>query len=406
MRLQIHTRRGAQCLALLLAGPLLLLNPISSSAQEVVIGGQVRPRFETKDLGGNATTRSLTSMRVRANIAAKLEKQVEIFIQLQDVRIWGEEGSTLGDFNADNLDLHQGYLRAKLGEGDWLTATVGRQETNLGGQRLVGAVGWTQQGRAFDGITLGSQRSWGSAALLAYRLTEDSVDPDGNNADVYGLYTTLDKSDNAKVDLYAIHNRARSATKTGQTTLGTRIHGASSGFSYRGEGSLQTGERAGQDVSAFMFGARLGRAFNGGESRITAWYDYLSGDDDLTDDEIKVFDTLFATNHKFYGFADLFLNIPAHTAGKGLQDMAVKASHRLGEDVTLGLDLHRFMTAQDLGTGSLLGHEVDVSLTYRFAPNLGVAAGFSQVFADDNLIAIGRALGDVTYGYVMLNGLF
>ncbi len=31
-------------------------------------------------------------------------------------------------------------------------------------------------------------------------------------------------------------------------------------------------------------------------------------------------ETLFATNHKFYGFADLFLNIPRDTAGRGLRD--------------------------------------------------------------------------------------
>ena len=39
---------------------------------------------------------------------------------------------------------------------------------------------------------------------------------------------------------------------------------------------------------------------------------------------MKVFDTLFTTNHKFYGLADLFLNIPLQTDGRGLQDLAVK----------------------------------------------------------------------------------
>lgn len=383
-----------------------LLTPVGLSAQDIVLGGQVRPRFESKDLGGDAVSRSLTSMRTRANLSAKLERQVTIFVQFQDVRVWGEETNTLGDFSADNLDLHQGYISAKIGDGGWLTAKVGRQETNLGGQRLVGAVGWTQQGRSFDGVTLTTAKPWGSVHFLAYKLRENSVDPDGNSADLFGGYGTFDAGDAVDLDAYLLHNRVSGLTETGQTTLGSRLHGSSSGFFYRAEASLQTGERSDQDVSAFMLGGRFGKAVNGGKTRITAWYDYLSGDGDLTDDEAKVFDTLFATNHKFYGFADLFLNIPVHTGGLGLQDMAIKAQHRLSSSITFGADFHRFMTAEEGAEGSLLGHEIDVSLAYRFAPALGVSAGFSQVFADDNLIDLGRVGGDVTYFYVMMDGRF
>lgn len=58
---------------------------------------------------------------------------------------------------------------------------------------------------------------------------------------------------------------------------------------------------------------------------MTLWYDHLSGDDDPSDGTVRVFDTLFATNHKFYGLADYFLNIPVQTVGRGLQDLALKA---------------------------------------------------------------------------------
>ena len=61
--------------------------PQGAVAQDVIFGGQVRPRFESKDLGGDATARSFTSMRVRADLKAKLEGRVGVFVQIQDVRI-------------------------------------------------------------------------------------------------------------------------------------------------------------------------------------------------------------------------------------------------------------------------------------------------------------------------------
>jgi len=54
---------------------------------------------------------------------------------------------------------------------------------------------------------------------------------------------------------------------------------------------------------------------------LSAGVDYLSGDDGEDETKYKVFNTLYATNHKFYGFMDYFLNLPVHTYGKGLMDM-------------------------------------------------------------------------------------
>ena len=58
---------------------------------------------------------------------------------------------------------------------------------------------------------------------------------------------------------------------------------------------------------------------------VSVGVEYLSGDDDPTDGTYKVFDTLYATNHKFYGFMDYFLNIPVHTFGLGLRDVHARS---------------------------------------------------------------------------------
>ena len=380
--------------------------PASLAAQDVSVHGQVRPRTELRDLGGNAESVAFTSMRVRAGFLASLERAVNVFVQLQDVRLWGEESSTLGDFSADNLDLHQGYLQLGFGDDGQLTAKVGRQETNLGGQRLVGAVGWTQQGRSFDGVRVTGEHDWGSVDLLAYKLREGDLDgiPE---SELLGAYGAFDVHRTSTLDLYVLYNGVSIPIDTDQATLGARLHGSLDGFTYRGEVSVQRGQRAGTDVSAYMFGARVGRGFLEGRGTIALWFDYLSGDEDPDDGEIRVFDTLFATNHKFYGFADLFLNIPAHTGGLGLRDAAVKSSYDLSETTRLAADLHHFTLAhQGAFMTSTLGQELDVTFTYRHTGNVGITAGHSIVFADDPMIDLGRAVGTVHFGYIMLDATF
>lgn len=178
-------------------------------------------------------------------------------------------------------------------------------------------------------------------------------------------------------------------------------------MSFRGEGTFQFGARHGADVTAYMIGARVGVAIAGASSSVTLWYDYLSGDDDLADSEIRVFETLFATNHKYYGFADLFTTIPVHTASRGLQDVAVKAVYAPNDNITVGLDVHSFHLAKSKGlsTGHL-GEELDLTLTYLYSGNVSFIGGFSWVFVADGFAEIGRLTDDASWLYLMTDVMF
>ena len=159
-------------------------------------------------------------------------------------------------------------------------------------------------------------------------------------------------------------------------------------------------------MEAYQLGGRIGTSF-GGENTLTIWYDYLSGDEDPSDTKVKVFDTLFATNHKYYGYADLFLNIPAHTAGRGLQDMALKLAFKPSKSVSLGVDLHAFLLARKAGISSRrLGEEVDLTLQYKYSPEVSFVGGLSYVLARDGFAQIGRLSQDIGFGYLMTNVAF
>ncbi len=382
-----------------------MISPLA--AQEVTFRGQIRPRTEFRDPAAEGA-QSFTSMRVRVTMAALLEDDVSIVIQLQDVRIFGEETSTLGDFSADNLDLHQGFVDMGRFESAATAVRIGRQEVKLGGERLVGAVGWTQQARSFDGARVRFNRDWGSVDFIGFKTAESLAEKVGTDAEFVGVYATVSSMESGALDLYGFYQRVREQADVDQATLGARFAGSGGRIDYRAEASLQVGDRGGDDVRAFMLGGRVGFGMGpANKGRITLWYDYLSGDDTPGDGKARVFDTMFATNHKFYGFADLFLNIPVQTAGLGLQDFAVKGSLQARNDVKLGLDLHSFRLAKRGGTTTAhLAEEIDFTVTHRHSSNLGITGGLSVVIQADGFADIGRLTENATWGYLMLNATF
>lgn len=391
--------------ALLLAGSTLI--PLALSAQTIDVSGQVRPRTEYRDPSGAAGSQAWTSMRTRLGATYRTQGPVSAFVQVQDVRFFGEESNTLTDYRADNFDLHQGWIQVGT-EESLGRLTIGRQEVALGGERLIGAVGWTQQGRSFDGARMGlglGDRL--DVDILAFQISESAAVGMADDEIFWGAYGVLGAGDGRSVDFYALRqHRASGAGDTDQWTAGARYVATDGGFYYRLEGAWQTGERAGSDVSAFLAGARVGRDFAGGDAGLTLWFDYLSGTDPGSG-EVGAFDTLFGTNHKFYGYADLFLNIPLNTSGRGLVDMAAKGRWRFHPDWTANVDVHYFTVAEDDGLdASDLGTEIDFTLTRALFSGLRMSGGAAYVLAGDALGPVRGIAGDVTFAYVMLDVAF
>lgn len=135
--------------------------------------GQLRVRYRHAE-GHDFVAGGVTDfVKQRARLGLKLELGiVSAFVQVQDVRTWGEEGDTLGDFSADGLDLHQGYLTLQLAEGE--TLRIGRQEIGYLNHRLIGNVGFVEQARSFDAARW-SLASDAITADLFYARTRDGA---------------------------------------------------------------------------------------------------------------------------------------------------------------------------------------------------------------------------------------
>jgi len=379
--------------------------PAAAGAQQVRVGGQIRPRYEYRDPGVGPAD-AFTSMRVRAELAAQLERGISAFVQIQDVRLFGEARSTTADARTANLGLQQGYADLVVGAGMAVWGRVGRQSASFGEERLVGALDWVQQGRSFDGARAGVRLPFGTADLFGFKIAEGTAPGAGDDAEFGGGYAQFTRFPLGTLDTYALLTRVP-AVGTNQGTLGARLAGRRGMLEYRVEGAYQLGERGDLPVRAFLGAAQATLAVANGRARITLWYDHLSGDDAPADGTVRVFETILATNHKFYGYADLFTDLPAHTGNRGLRDAAVKMALTPVAPLAFALDGHAFRVANATGLASgRLGEEVDLTATWKYSVNAVVTGGASWVADGPQLRALGRLRGDLLFTYLMLDVKF
>ena len=296
----------------------------------------------------------------------------------------------------------------ELGRTESVAARLGRQELALADERLVGAVGWTNTGRSFDGVrALGRLGALDWTAFWMTVAERDSLaatglDPQGNQGIdddgwLLGAHTATDLGP-FRGEATLLHDR--DAATDASWTANARIHGRTGALLLEAAGAWQFG----RDRSAWFASGRAGAAF--GRWTLSVQADLLSGDEEPGAGDRTAFNTLYATNHKFYGYMDYFLSFPGGLDEAGLVDAILRASWVPSTSVTLRADLHRFWTAEERSSERALGTELDVIGTWKLAPPAGIEAG-GGLFVPERLaseLLPAFALGDdaTLWGYLQL----
>jgi hypothetical protein len=340
-------------------------------------------------------------MRSRLSLEARFEGSLRLFLQVQDVRDWGEELSNR-DKTADAIDFHQAYLEVDRIPGMGGMIRAGRQEITLAERRFLAAPNWGQAGQTFDGVRwirpLGDVR----LELVYLHLQEASSAVHEQDADLTAGWLVFPEQSFGSLDLLILHDRADGPERTDQTTVGPIWKARAGPMSIRVQGMLQVGRREGVDVSASMLALSGTIPILDDRGSLTLWFDHLSGDDDADDGEIGAFSTLFGARHRFYGRGDYFTNIPVDTGNRGLRDAAVKFSYAPDELLSVNMDLHAFSTASQGSLSSRrLAEEVDVWIQYQFRRALAVELGGSLTWAGQAMEELGLLEGTGTVAYLM-----
>ncbi|MCF6269314.1 MAG: alginate export family protein [Melioribacteraceae bacterium] len=352
---------------------------------KVKVNAQIRPRFNLDDKDFNSATEanSYTELRTRLGVAYSPSANLTGFIQIQDSRIYGTEPSTMA--NTQNLDIHQAYFKIENLFELPFYLKVGRMELSYGSQRILGAVGWSNVGRSFDASLLQFQNDAINIDFIAARTNESMLEGDSLDTFVYSAYGNLKVVDSHIIQPFIIAEY-QAKQDFNRYTIGiyatNKNKGA--GFKHELDASYQLGtQRTDVDISAFMVAYNLGYTFDSKlKPMIGAGVDYLSGDDGADATKYKTFNTLYATNHKFYGYMDYFVNIPKHTYGLGLMDIQVKGSIVPIQKLKVALAYHIFnanadYTLIDGSTSASFGSEIDLTLSYKYSGNVKFVGGFS-----------------------------
>ncbi len=358
---------------------------LDSEKSPFTVSLQYRPRFEynqNKDFTAD-TSNEFVSQRARIGVTWNFNEYIFSMIQFQDVRTWGEEfvvtgDNTINDFSANAIDLHQGFVQ--LGCKHWY-AKVGRQEILFDNQRLVGNADWLQQGRALDSIVFGFQRDMYHFRLFFSKISDTGYKLD---KDFHGSHLNLSVSPALNLSVLFIQN-SDYAKQMKKNTTGLYAKGEINSIFYEGEGYYQFGTSGANDIQALLLAGSVGYKIPMSlKPSIAIFTDYLSGDNDTSDTKEKVFDTLYATNHKFYGFMDFYLNIPKHTNGLGLVDSGIKLTLTPTEKGTINIHAHNFMYAQDNASAeNALGQEIDLVYDCKMNQATTVSFGASAFMPGD-----------------------
>jgi hypothetical protein len=340
-------------------------------------------------------------MRSRLSLEARFEGGLRLFVQVQDVRDWGEETSNR-DKTADAIDFHQAYLEVDRIPGVGGMIRAGRQEITLAERRFLAAPNWGQAGQTFDGIRWIRPLGGARLEMVYLRLQEASSPVHEEDSDLTAGWLVFPERSFGSLDFLILHDRVQGPEKTAQTTVGPIWKAQAGLLSLRVQGMLQLGRREGLDVSASMITLSGTVPVLDDRGSVTLWYDHLSGDGDDVDGELGSFSTLFGARHRFYGRGDYFTNIPVDTGNRGLRDAALKLSYAPDDLLALNMDLHAFRTANQGSLSSQrLGEEVDIWVQYQFRRFLAVELGGSLTWAGPAMEELELLEGTGTVGYVM-----
>jgi hypothetical protein len=394
----------------------LLLSLDRMYSQEVIISGELRPRYEYQhgyktlfpdgEIAGN-----FVSQRTRLN-AYYANTSFVTYLSLQDVRVWGDVDQ-LNTKDINGLAIHEAWGQIKF--YDFLSLKLGRQEIIYDDQRIFGSVDWAQQARSHDAAIFKFSFAKKNKldigfAYNAMRETIYKVDyTKANYKTIQWLHYHLDfgKSglsflflnnglayDNNPVDTIVEQKVAFSQT------FGPRYTYKNDKININAAAYYQGGKNAkNKNLSAYYFAAEVNfslvKSFTfglGGE--------YLSGTPTIgqadKNKNDQSFLPLYGTNHKFNGFMDYFF-VGNHAGNVGLMDIFLPLKYTI-KKITFQFTPHYFMSAATVSSLSIvggtetwvdysngLGTEIDFTINWAVTNSVAITGGYSQMFATETM---------------------
>lgn len=371
---------------------------LTMQAQQFDVSADVRIRFENRN--GYAALKpdtlkaaNFVTQRARLNFDYA-NKNIKLRLSPQNYRVWGDE-ATMAKSDLGN-SFHEAYGEAIVSKQ--FSFKVGRQELNYDDARILGNVDWAMQARSHDALLLkflpdSNNTLHGGFALNANKETnfkENYLVPQYKAIQFlwyHGNFKNMGLS-------FLLLNNGMTYMNAGKEkiaysqTIGPRFTYKACKFYADAAAYLQTGKIGLSKVSASYYSAhinyKVSKTFTTGIG-----FEYLSGkaNNDLSTN-IKSFNPLYGTNHKFNGFMDYFY-VGNHINAVGLTDVYVNLDFEK-DKCSVKLTPHYFASAANIYKAGIkqnkyLATEIDLTLGYKLFDNVTLNGGFSKMFATSSM---------------------
>ncbi len=165
-----------------------------SAKGQLSLTGQIRTRTEHRNGLGTLKLKAndasfFTSQRSRLVFNYKVGRVI-FQTSLQDVRVWGQDASSISNADGTKLGLHEAWAEIALANKkdsffktsavDYFAVKIGRQELLYDDSRLLGNLDWLQQARRHDAIVFKLlEKGWQLDLGLAFNQHTDAFNYNG-----------------------------------------------------------------------------------------------------------------------------------------------------------------------------------------------------------------------------------
>ena len=393
------------------------------------VGVQIRGRVEAPSgtSAFNSSSDGYYLSRIRVDLAIRPVSWLKLFAQAQDARVGGYNSARAPTTLYNPMDLRQGYVALDYEGAVHARLRAGRQELAFGGERVIGPADWGMS-RTFDAVDLMLDGGRAKVDLFAGSpVLIDSTRSDRHKPGehLYGAYGSVRRViPGMDVEPYLLFKQTlliKSETSIAGDGLvvspGLRIFGKAPGrLDYTVEALLQRGSYSSDTVIAGAMSYVAGWTILDVplRPRISAEYNYASGDGAGKDGRRGTFDQFYPSNHGYYGMIDQF-------GWKNLENWRMGFDCVPSKKLKLRADFNQFYlaTVQDslynsagssavlnrAATSNHIGAEVNGVALYQWSKIWKFGAGYGHLFAGSYLKQSKLGFG-YSYPYLMFVGNF
>lgn len=376
--------------------------------------------FNYKEAGLPIDTGQL-NFYLRGDFGGKisLPKNIDMVFNLQSYGIYTR---SLGPLDP-NLTLYEGYVdMKKLDRNGRLSLRFGRMSLGkYGTEILVGNDDFTK-GRSFESVRLRYKRDrWTSDVMWVqlYQAAPPAADFDWNHPIFLATFNTINFSNavNFDANLPFVIDQYNSGFRTSVFMPDVRFFGRVSNIRYSAEFILQTGSAVGildetikGNVNSYAAEISAGYVPDNGKISFDLAYYIGSGDDDVTDSDIKSYNVLWQNEHRRFGYIDAF-------KGSNVQATTLHFDWKIGRLVSTGIHgvMANVIEQEDRSTGiatgpinelttssTSIGMGGDMYLNFFYSHNLNFQLSVSAFSPGDYFTAVNGLDKTMTRLYLMM----